>query len=92
MLLALCLMQAGCSDPDDGEDRLIPSTDGQFGALERPELPGECATSSTCQASCVHSCIPERQEPMTCPIDPIPLPERLVGATCVCDDQICKWL
>lgn len=92
-LLALCLCaQVACSDPGDGEDRLIPSTDSQFGALERPERAGECSATSDCQASCVHSCIPDSQEPMTCPIEPLPLPDRLVGATCACDDDACKWL
>jgi hypothetical protein len=92
-LLALCLCAtAACSDDASGEDRLIPSTDGQFGALERPEVSGECELSSTCKESCVHSCIPDIQEPMTCPVEPTPRPQRLVGATCVCDAQVCKWL
>lgn len=88
-LLTLCL--AACSG-EGGEDRLIPSTDSQFTALERPELAGECAETSQCNGSCVHSCVPVSREPTTCPADPVPPPERLLGAICICHEQVCKWL
>ena len=90
MLLGLCLLSA-CDGGEGGEERLIPTTDGQFSELERPELVGECTTTPACNSSCLHSCIPVSEQPMTCPADPPAVPERLVGASCVCDEQVCQW-
>ncbi len=90
MVIALCLL-AGC--PSAEEDRLIPRDDSQFRALETPESDGECTESSDCEDSCVHSCVPTPKGPMTCPVEPIALPDRLVGGMCVCaESQRCKWL
>ena len=90
LCILVCLV--ACGDDTPLEDRLIQSNDSQFGELERPESPGECTASSQCIDNCLHSCTPESQQPMTCPAVPIPLPDRLVGATCACDAQACKWL
>jgi len=78
----------GCSG---GSDRLIPSSDREFRALERPEVDGECQDANQCQDSCVHSCVPLAEGPSTCPSEPLATPERLQGATCGCFDTRCIW-
>ena len=89
--MSLLLAGAGACFGGD-EDRLIQRDDSQFDLLETPEESGECAQNSDCVDSCVHSCIPIPTGPMTCPIEPAPLPERLVGAECACAGARCKWL
>ena len=90
----LCIVAflVACGDDVPLEDRLIQSNDSEFGKLERPESVGECSTSSDCIDNCLHSCTPDSAQPMTCPIEPEPLPNRLIGATCACADDACKWL
>jgi hypothetical protein len=90
LCILVCLV--ACGDDAPLEDRLIQSNDRQFGELERPESVGECASSSECVDNCLHSCTPDSVQPMTCPVTPVPLPSRLVGATCACDAEACKWL
>lgn len=91
LLLACCLF--ACSGGAGGEeDRLIQRDDSEFSTLEQPEAPDECTATSQCEHSCVHSCVAESAGPVTCPVDPTPVPERLVGASCACADERCKWL
>lgn len=86
----VCLV--ACGDDAPREDRLIQSNDREFNELEGPESVGECASSSECVDNCLHSCTADSVQPMTCPVMPLPLPSRLVGATCACQGQACKWL
>jgi len=89
-LFAVVLALAACAD-DGGETRLIQMNDPQYADLETPEAPRECSQTSDCKHSCVHSCIAVPTGPFTCPSTPPPEPDRLVGASCRCVDQICAW-
>jgi hypothetical protein len=93
MLAAFALALASACTPDDGDSgRLIPPGDEDYADLERPEATGECSASPDCEASCEHQCAPIPTGPVTCPADPLPLPERLDQADCVCDETaVCAW-
>ena len=87
------LLAAGCADDGmgSGGGRLIPPGDGDHAALETPEAAGECAVDADCEISCIYSCRTVPTGPVTCPSDPPPEPERVMGATCMCAETICAW-
>jgi hypothetical protein len=90
-ILAAFLL-SGCGDDMAGGDaRLIPPGDGDYATLETPEAAGECAGDTDCEVSCVHSCRPVPTGPVTCPSDPPPEPERIMGAACLCVDSVCAY-
>ena len=84
---------SGCPADDDmpSDTRLIPPGDVDYTQLETPELIDECFNDDGCEHSCVHSCVPLDDGPVTCPVIPIPTPERLTTASCVCEASVCAW-
>jgi hypothetical protein len=87
-----CLLGPACDQVAGSPERLIPPGDPEHVDLEQPEAAGECQSTSECQHSCVHGCVPLAGGPVTCPADPPPLPERLADATCLCDGDLrCAW-
>lgn len=87
------LLATGCADDammgDDG--RLIAPDDGDHATLETPEAAGECTGEPDCEVSCVYSCRTVPTGPVTCPTDPPPEPERVMGASCLCAESLCAW-
>jgi hypothetical protein len=85
------LSPAGDARAPDAIPRLIPPGDSDYPELEQPEQSGECAQATDCEPSCLHSCAPIPTGPVTCPVDPVPVPARVIGAECLCLGALCAW-
>lgn len=91
--IVAALLLTGCGDDmvGGGDGRLIPPGDGDYSTLEGPEAAGECAVDEDCEVSCTHSCRAVPTGPVTCPSEPPPEPERIMGAACICADSVCAY-
>lgn len=93
--LSLCAFGACTGGEDDGgpdgPERLVPPGDNEFAELEEPESVGECESALDCLGNCEHSCTIVPDGPFTCPIVPLPTPDRVVDADCTCVESVCAW-
>lgn len=71
--------------------RLVPPGDPRFDEYEIPERPGECGSDTDCTLVCTTRCSPVPRGPVTCPVDPDPLPDDLAAADCLCVGAICAF-
>ena len=86
-----------CACGDSPEiPRLVPPSDAEYSTLELPEAGGECERDDDCEMSCVRSCIPVPDGPVTCPNPLPPIPPRVASADCACIDSgtnaVCAYI